>query len=58
MKDTKPCNAPLGTFSKLVLDEPGPSVNKTMYRGITGSLLYLSASRPNIRFSVGIGARF
>ncbi|XP_016438597.2 secreted RxLR effector protein 161-like [Nicotiana tabacum] len=33
-------------------------MNQTMYRGITGSLLYLTASRPNIVFSVGLCARF
>lgn len=31
MEDTKPVNAPIGTFLKLDLDEPGPSVNETMY---------------------------
>ncbi|XP_016451960.2 secreted RxLR effector protein 161-like [Nicotiana tabacum] len=29
-----------------------------MYRGIIGSLLYLTASRPDIVFSVGLCARF
>ncbi|KAH0719582.1 hypothetical protein KY285_015613 [Solanum tuberosum] len=36
----------------------GVEVNQTMYRGIIGSLLYLTASRPNIVFSVGMCARF
>ncbi|XP_070009914.1 secreted RxLR effector protein 161-like [Nicotiana sylvestris] len=40
------------------MDETGPPVNQTMYRGITGSLLYLTASRPDIVFSVGLCARF
>ncbi|XP_070055504.1 secreted RxLR effector protein 161-like [Nicotiana tomentosiformis] len=40
------------------MDEPGSSVNETMYRGIIGSLLYLTASRPDIVFSVGLYARF
>ncbi|XP_070035307.1 secreted RxLR effector protein 161-like [Nicotiana tomentosiformis] len=29
-----------------------------MYRGIIGSLLYLTASRPDIVFSIGLCARF
>ncbi|XP_070029735.1 secreted RxLR effector protein 161-like [Nicotiana sylvestris] len=38
--------------------EIGSSVNQTMYRGIIGSLLYLTANRPDIVFSVGLCARF
>ncbi|XP_070014184.1 secreted RxLR effector protein 161-like [Nicotiana sylvestris] len=40
------------------MDETGYPVNQTMYRGIIGSLLYLTASRPDIVFSVGLCARF
>ncbi|XP_070017358.1 secreted RxLR effector protein 161-like [Nicotiana sylvestris] len=40
------------------MDETGPPVNQTMYRGIIGYLLYLNASRPDIIFSVGLCARF
>lgn len=37
----KPIDTPVGTSSKLDLDEFTPSVNKTMYRGIINSLIYL-----------------
>ncbi|XP_070010760.1 secreted RxLR effector protein 161-like [Nicotiana sylvestris] len=40
------------------MDKIGSPVNQTMYRGIIVSLLYLTASRPNIVFSVGLCARF
>ncbi|XP_075080458.1 secreted RxLR effector protein 161-like [Nicotiana tabacum] len=40
------------------MDETGSPMNQTMYRGIIGSLLYLTASRPDIVFSVGLCARF
>ncbi|XP_075095114.1 secreted RxLR effector protein 161-like [Nicotiana tabacum] len=40
------------------MDESGSPVNQIMYRGIIGSLLYLTASRPDIVFSVGLCARF
>ncbi|XP_070036306.1 secreted RxLR effector protein 161-like [Nicotiana tomentosiformis] len=40
------------------MDEPGSPVNQTMYRGIIGSLLYLTTSKLDIVFSVGLCARF
>ncbi|XP_070009981.1 secreted RxLR effector protein 161-like [Nicotiana sylvestris] len=40
------------------MDEPGYLTNETMYRGIIGSLLYLTASRRDILFSTGLCARF
>ncbi|XP_070005322.1 secreted RxLR effector protein 161-like [Nicotiana sylvestris] len=39
------------------MDETRSPVNQTIYRGIIGSLLYLTASRPDIVFSVGLCAR-
>ena len=58
MFDSKPIDTPMGTNSKLVVEESDPLVNQTMYRGIIGSLLYLTASRPDIVYSVGMCARF
>ncbi|XP_073121777.1 uncharacterized protein [Henckelia pumila] len=43
---------------KLDKAEAGPSVDQTLFRGLIGSLLYLTASRPDIMFSVGLCARF
>ncbi|XP_070009945.1 secreted RxLR effector protein 161-like [Nicotiana sylvestris] len=40
------------------MDETGYLVNQTMYRGIIGSLLYLTTNQPNIVFNVGLCARF
>ena len=48
MFDSKPIDTPMGTNSKLIADESDSLLNKTMYRGIIGSLLYLTASRPDI----------
>ncbi|GJU26617.1 putative reverse transcriptase domain-containing protein [Tanacetum coccineum] len=49
-----------GTSSdtKLMKDEECESVDSIKYRGMIGSLLYLTASRPDIMFSVCLCARF
>ncbi|GJX48781.1 hypothetical protein Tco_0273971 [Tanacetum coccineum] len=39
-------------------DLAGKSVNKSMYRGMIRSLMYLTASRPNIKFSTCLCARY
>ena len=49
---------PMGTNGHLVLDSNGVSVDQKQYRSMIGSLLYLTASRPDIMFSVCLCARF
>ncbi|XP_058748567.1 uncharacterized mitochondrial protein AtMg00810-like [Vicia villosa] len=49
---------PMHPSSNLDKDEQGLSVSENKYRGMIGSLLYLTASRPDIIFSVGLCARF
>jgi len=39
-------------------DEAGPEVDQTKYKGLIGSLLYLTTCRPNIMFAVCLCARF
>ena len=58
MNEAKSNDTPIGTTTKLDKDEPGSPVNYTRYRGMIGSLLYLTANRPDIVFSVGLCARF
>ena len=58
MFGSKPIDTIMGTNTKLIADESDYLVNQTMYRGIIGSLLYLTASRPYILYSVGMCARF
>ncbi|GJY42506.1 hypothetical protein Tco_0429776 [Tanacetum coccineum] len=48
----------MSSETKLTRDEDGESVDDTKYRGMIGSLLYLTASRPDIMFSVCLCARF
>ncbi|GJS31013.1 copia protein [Tanacetum coccineum] len=58
LEDSKPIKTPISTETKLTRDEEGESVDNTKYRGMIGSLLYLTASRPDIMFSVCLCARF
>ncbi|GJX23554.1 retrovirus-related pol polyprotein from transposon TNT 1-94 [Tanacetum coccineum] len=58
LEDSKPMKTPMSTETKLMKDEEGESVDNTKYKGMIGSLLYLTASRPNIMFSVCLCARF
>ncbi|XP_062020716.1 secreted RxLR effector protein 161-like [Rosa rugosa] len=48
----------MSTSTKLSEDLTGKSVDHTLYRSMIGSILYLTASRPDISYSVGVCARF
>ena len=43
---------------KLTVDLLGKSVDSSPYRSMIGSLLYLTASRPDISYSVGMCTRY
>ncbi|GJW90819.1 retrovirus-related pol polyprotein from transposon TNT 1-94 [Tanacetum coccineum] len=58
LEDSKPMKTPMSSNTKLTKDEECESVDSTKYRGMIGSLLYLTASRPDIMFSVCLCARF
>ncbi|GKC99167.1 retrovirus-related pol polyprotein from transposon TNT 1-94 [Tanacetum coccineum] len=58
LEDSKPMKTPMSSDTKLTKDEEGESVDSTKYRGMIGSLLYLTASRSDIMFSVCLCARF
>ena len=49
---------PISPNVKLIVDLLGKSVNSSLYRNMIGSLLYLTASRPDISYSVGVCARY
>ncbi|CAN1146758.1 Retrovirus-related Pol polyprotein from transposon RE1 [Linum perenne] len=48
----------MATTTKLDSDQSGEDVDNTKFRGMIGSLLYLTSSRPDILFSVCLCARF
>ncbi|GJT18640.1 retrovirus-related pol polyprotein from transposon TNT 1-94 [Tanacetum coccineum] len=58
LENAKPIKTPMSSETKLTHDEEGEPINNTKYRGMIGSLLYLTASRPDIMFSVCLCARF
>jgi hypothetical protein len=49
---------PMSTSVKINADLTGKGVDSTLYRSMIGSFLYLTASRPDIAFSVGVCACF
>ena len=49
---------PMSLNVKLIIDLLGKSVDSSLYRSMIGSLLYLTASKPNISYSVGVCARY
>jgi len=58
MESTKPIDTPISPSIRLVMDDGSPSVEEKSYSGMIGSLLYLTANRPDIVFSIGLCARF
>nr|XP_016507268.1 PREDICTED: uncharacterized mitochondrial protein AtMg00810-like [Nicotiana tabacum] len=58
MNNAKSIGTPMSPATNLDKDEQGTPVNETNYRGMIGSLLYLTTSRQDIMFSVCKCARF
>ena len=58
MDECKPIKTPMATNGHLDLDVDGKPVDQPLYRSMIGSLLYLTASRPDIMFSVCLCAGF
>ena len=58
MEGCKAIGTPMSTSTRLDKDEKGKPVDQKFYRSIIGSLLYLTASRPDIMFFVCLCARF
>ncbi|WVZ52669.1 LOW QUALITY PROTEIN: hypothetical protein U9M48_003706 [Paspalum notatum var. saurae] len=52
MGDSKPMTTPMSTNTALDADEDGETVYQKEVRGMIGSLLYLTATRPDIQFVI------
>jgi hypothetical protein len=54
----KPVSTPMSSVASLGQDEDGDAVDQREYRSMIGSLLYLTATRPDIQFVVGLCVHF
>ena len=54
----KPISTPMEPNLKLCINNGKDLEDATMYRQIVGSLIYLTLSRPDIAFAVGVASRF
>ena len=58
MDDSKAISTPMGTNRSLDSDASGNMVDQKMYRSMIRSLLYMTASKPDMMFSICLCARF
>eukprot|EP00253_Pinus_taeda_P007367 PITA_07367 len=58
MEDCKPAPSPFQSGVKLSVSCTSPEVDATLYRQLVGKLLYLTHTRPDLSFVVGLVARF
>ena len=52
MDESKAISTPMGTNGSLDSDASGNMVDQKIYRSMIGSLIYVTASRPDVMFSV------
>jgi hypothetical protein len=58
MKDCNPVSTPTEFGLKLNKNHKGKKVDNTLYKQIVGSLMYLTATRPNIMYYVSLISRY
>ncbi|GJY57706.1 retrovirus-related pol polyprotein from transposon TNT 1-94 [Tanacetum coccineum] len=58
IESSDPVDTPMVEKSKLDEDTQGKAVDPTHYRGMVGTLMYLTASRPDLTFVVCMCARY
>nr|GEY46501.1 retrovirus-related Pol polyprotein from transposon TNT 1-94 [Tanacetum cinerariifolium] len=57
-KSCDPVDTPMVEKSKLDKDKEGKAVDPSYYRGMIGTLLYLTASRPDLQFAIYMCTRY
>jgi hypothetical protein len=58
MAELEPVSTPMSSMASLGPDEDGEAVDQREYRSMIGSLLYLTVTRLDIQFAVGLCVRF
>ena len=58
MLGSKPTNVPINFNHKTGMNTKGKKVDKKRYQKLVGKLIYLSHTRPDISFSVGVVSQF
>ncbi|GJR14104.1 hypothetical protein Tco_0796756 [Tanacetum coccineum] len=58
MESSDPVDTPMVEKSKLDEDTQGKSIDPTHYRGMVGTLMYLTGSRPDLTFVLCMCARY
>ncbi|KAM1819691.1 hypothetical protein ACFX1X_001299 [Malus domestica] len=58
MEDCKPISTPVECGVKLTKHDEGESVDPTFFKSLVGSLRYLTCTRPNILYVVGLVSRY
>ena len=58
MDKCKPAETPISLGMKLTKNDDGPTVNATLYKQMVGSLMYLTATKPDLMYAVSLISRF
>ena len=58
LENCKPASTPMTVGCKLSKEDESKAIDPKHYRSMIGSLLYVTASKPNVKQVVGIVARF
>jgi hypothetical protein len=58
MAELKAVSTPMSSTTSLGPDEDGEAVDQREYKSMIGSLLYLTVTRPDIQFTMGLCVRF
>ena len=49
---------PIATGTKVSKEDQSPNIDSTLFKKLVGSLIYLTATRPDIMFAVSLISRF